>query len=76
MALITFLLSLKRSAFNLRHQLKAERVQQLSRALHFAKICDSGFSRNVLGEFNPKRHFPHLKPQNVKRLHHYRRAAF
>ena len=39
---------LKRSAFNLRHQLKAERVQQLSRAPHFAKICVSGFSRNAL----------------------------
>jgi cytochrome P450 len=39
---------LKRSAFNLRHQQKAERVQRLSGALRFAKICDSGFSRNAL----------------------------
>ena len=39
---------IKRSAFNLRHQLKAERVQRLSGARHFAKICVSGFSRNAL----------------------------
>jgi hypothetical protein len=39
---------LKRSAFHSRHQLKAERVQRLSGALHFAKICDSGFLRNAL----------------------------
>src|SRR6056297_3485431 len=41
--------SLKRSAFYLRYQPKAERVQRLSVALHFAKIWDSGFSRNALG---------------------------
>jgi len=41
-------LSSKRSAFNLRHQLKAERVQRMNEALHFAKICESGFSRNAL----------------------------
>jgi hypothetical protein len=39
---------LKRSAFNLRYQVKAERVQGLSGALHFAKIRGSGFSRNAL----------------------------
>jgi hypothetical protein len=38
---------LKRSSFNLRYQLKAERVQALSGGLHFAKICGSGFSRNA-----------------------------
>jgi hypothetical protein len=40
--------SLKRSAFNLRHQRKAERLQRLSGALRFAKIYASGFSRNAL----------------------------
>src|SRR6056297_3743288 len=39
---------LKRSPINLGHQLKAERVQQLSETLHFAKICDSVFLRNAL----------------------------
>src|SRR6056297_2104671 len=39
--------SLKRSAFNLRRQLKAERVQQLSGALHFAKICTSVFCETL-----------------------------
>jgi hypothetical protein len=41
-------LSLKRSAFNLRHQIKTERVQRLSGALRFATICDSDFSLNAL----------------------------
>jgi len=38
---------LKRSAFNLRHQQMAERVQPLSGALHFAKICTSGFCETL-----------------------------
>jgi hypothetical protein len=38
---------LKRSAFNLRHQLRSEREQGLSGALHFAKISDSGFLQNA-----------------------------
>lgn len=41
-------LALKRSAINLRHRQKAERVQRLFAALRFANICDSGFSRNAL----------------------------
>src|SRR6056297_847182 len=48
MAFRIFSKCLKRSAFYLRYQPKAERVQRLSIALHFAKICDSGFSRNAL----------------------------
>ncbi|MHA7850487.1 hypothetical protein [Roseovarius sp.] len=39
---------LKRFAFNLRHQLKAKRAQRSNKALHFAKLCESGFSRNAL----------------------------
>ena len=37
------------SAFNLRYQRKTERAQRWTGALHFAKICDPGFSRNALG---------------------------
>src|SRR6056297_2466995 len=39
---------LKRSAFNLRHQLKADRMQRLNRTLHSANIRETGFSRNAL----------------------------
>ncbi len=46
-----------RSAFNLKHQRKAERVQRLNRALHFAKICDSGFSRNALKGFEMRKSY-------------------
>ncbi|SHM62277.1 hypothetical protein SAMN05443432_11050 [Roseovarius litoreus] len=38
---------LKRSAFNLRHQLKAERVQRWNGALHFAKSVSQVFRETL-----------------------------
>src|SRR6056297_2103597 len=51
--LVSTFYGLKRFAFNLRYQLKAKRVQRMSGARRFAKICDSGFSRNALGASHP-----------------------
>src|SRR6056297_164007 len=44
----TLIDEMKRSAFDLNHQPKAERVQRLNGAPHFAKIRGPGFSRNAL----------------------------
>src|SRR6056297_2992064 len=51
--LVSTFYGLKRFAFNLRYQLKAKRVQRMSGARRFAKICDSGFSRNALSKPPP-----------------------
>ena len=51
-------------AFNLGHRQKAKRMQRSGIALHVAKIRDSGFSRNALGQGGAMGTAPHHFNQN------------
>jgi hypothetical protein len=56
---------IKRSAFDLRHQRKAERAQRLSGALRFVKICVPGFLRNALGNRLPRNGVTRKVPADI-----------